>query len=203
MKKISKIIFFSTISLLSVGVLGTSIGFSMAKYETASVADQQVGYKGTAKKSIYLNANIWNVDDPLFYMYCYKSGGSDNEWKLSSKMIMPTIYGNESVFTLFVFEFDNIKYDYFNFVRVNPNGAHIGTWTRDDNPQTVWNSTANIAYSDSVNYYCIEKWDNIANGDGYGHATCGYTSQKLTLRTADPIQLQFTGTYDDSHLNAR
>ena len=130
---------------------------SLAAFSDTKQVTQQAGYAGTLKTSIFFNANIWEVDSPLFYLYAYKgSGGVDPEFISSSKTINPTIGG--VVFTLYVFEYDTVKYDGIIFARINPSGANVPSFTTNDNPQTLWNQTSNITYSSSYNYYCIDGW---------------------------------------------
>lgn len=195
LNKTRKALLFTSIGVLSLGVIGTGVGLTIAKYSTSEKANQPIGYQGKLTSvSIFLNANIWDVDGAIMYMYAYNN--TSNEWIQPTKVINPTI--DAVTFNLYVFRYDPAVYDHFNLVRVNPDGDYIGTW--DWTNHSVWNATKAIAYSDSVNYYCIEKWDNIANGDGYGHATCGFTTHTLTLDGSD--NLVFTGTYDASNLNS-
>ncbi len=203
MANTKKIVLFASIGLLSVGVVGAGAGVSFAKYTSTKKASQSIGYQGKlTAKSIFLNANIWDIDDAIMYLYAYDSTNEAtvNAWIQPSKVINPTI--NSTTFNLYVFQYDPDIYNHFNFVRVNPNGAHIGEWNWNDSPQTVWNATKAISFTSetTINYYCIEKWDNINDGDGYGHKTCGFTTNTLGLDGSN--NLIFTGTHSDANLNS-
>ena len=160
-----------TISLFALSaVLGAS-SLAMATITYSAFVDtkqvaQQAGYSGSVKESIFLNANIWEVDSPIYYMYAFKNGGAATEWLPVSKTITPVI--NDVHFTMYVFEFATVKYDRFNFVRINPNSNQtIPSF------EAKWNQTADITYSGSVNYYCITDWN------GGGNST--YTTHHLSV----------------------
>lgn len=144
------------LSCLSAAALAMS-SYTVAAFSDTKQVEQQAGYSGTLKTSIFLNANVWEVDNPVYYLYAFKNaGGVDPEWIHSSKTINPTI--NDVIFTMYVFEFDAIKYDRIVFARMNPNGANVPSFTTNDDPKTLWNQTENITYSSSINYYCITGW---------------------------------------------
>ena len=199
--RVKKTILFTTIGILTLGVIGTGVGLTVAKYTSSKKANQAIGYQGKlTEASIFFNANIWDIDGAIMYLYAYDNDNPStvNAWIQPTRVINPTI--DSVTFNMYIFRYDPAVYDHFNFVRVNPSGPAIGTW--DWTNHTVWNCTKPIEFTESttVNYYCIEKWDNVANGDGHGHATCGFTTH--TISADGSGNLSFTGTYSEANLNS-
>lgn len=172
MRKGTKALFLSLI-WSGVASLSLGVGITYANYKTAASITQQAGYQGKlSQTSIFLNANIWEVDNAVFYMY----DDREDVWHLPEKTIHPTIGG--TTFTLYVFLMNGIIEDGVNivFARVNPNGAHMPVdgentgWYFTDNPKTIWNQTDNIYYAQmhhddkDYNYYCVNGW---TSGTGY------------------------------------
>ncbi|MBO4667826.1 MAG: hypothetical protein J5666_06875 [Bacilli bacterium] len=175
MTKGRKILLFASVGLLTAGI-ATTTAITLAKFTAYSKTDQMSGYQGSVrgkKLSIFLNANVWRVDGAVFYMYAYDSTNADykNIW------IEPTLKDlNETVggtpLRLEVFEFDVYSYDYFIFVRLDPDGD-VPSWS------AKWNQTADIAYKSTYysgnnfkNYFCITNID-----------TSAYTTNTLELNS--------------------
>ena len=194
MKKGSKALLISLISssvaLLSLG----AAGITYANYKTAASVTQQAGYQGKLNQtSIFLNANIWEVDNAIFYMFDNREG----KWHLPEKTIHPTIGG--TTFTLYVYIMNGIIESGANivFARVNPNGSHVpvdGGNTAWDFTDTVWNQTDNIQYaqmyenSKYYNYYCVTGWET---GTGYHNndteKNSGYEKNVLTTNAGGSL----------------
>ena len=187
MLKRNKRILFTALSLLSVSAVISSIGATIAGFSaSAKVMNNGIPSNGLICKTIYFNANIWEVDEPVYYMKRYNSSdGTKLLWVPVSKVITPRIGGVD--FTMYIFQYDeNIKVssvslDRFIFVRFNPSSsklpsklANLNTdltpaeWASSDN---VWNKS-DVISADTKNYYCIEKWDESAANS--------YTSNILT-----------------------
>ena len=155
----------------------TGIGLTLAIYKTGADIDQQTGYLGKFdQESIFFNANIWEKDNALFYLY----NNNANKWIAPTKTINPTI--DETTFTLYVFILENPsaidRSGTLTFMRVNPNGAHVpsdgevvssGAFVLSyftETNKTVWNQTDNFTYDRAYNYYCIPT-NGWASGSGY------------------------------------
>lgn len=191
MTKDKKIFLFASVGLLTLGGIGTGIGFSISGFSATEKNTQLVGVSGendVQKKSIFLNANIWNVSTPLYYLYAFDSSGTNSAiWVQSSRTIAPTI--SSTTFSLTVFVYDTTKYDRFLFARINPDGTNIPRFnevgeTGDDRP--CWNQTNNITFSESINYYCIEGWSDASNSNS------SYKTNTLSLNGSG--NLYFSGS---------
>lgn len=168
--KLAKRIAFLTGSLTI--TVGMSASITYASFAIRADCTQTASYKGELPVSIYLNANIWDTADAIFYLYAFDAISpavpTNQKWIASSKTITPTIRvsGDDVNFKMYVFRLDVLLYPYFLFGRFNPNGANVPSFTDNDNPKSLWNQTIDITYSSSINYYCINAWD-----DGYGKST--------------------------------
>ena len=101
--------------------MGVCLGVSLtiAGYVVVNSFTRTVASGGILKKSIFLNANIWETDNPVYYLNLHNSSSNTYLLKEASKVIYPTI-GNDD-FKLTVFEYDtSAGYDQFQFFRVNP-----------------------------------------------------------------------------------
>lgn len=196
MKTKRKLLLLS-LSTISVVALSLGVTITYANYKTAAAINQQTGYQGKLNQtSIFLNANIWEVDDAVFYMY----DDREDLWHLPEKTIYPTIEGVN--LTLYVFVMNGLIVDGVNivFARVNPNGAHVPVdgentgWYFEDNPKTIWNQTDNITYtqmyadSKYYNYYCVNGW---TSGVGYHNdnkeKNSGYEKNVLTTNAGGSL----------------
>lgn len=178
-----KFLLFASIGVLSLGAIGTTIGFSMAGFADTKSVDRLIGLSGendVQKKSIFLNANIWgSTGDPTYYIDAWKNGDNDShEWVTFSRIVTPTI--NAVDFTMYVFVFDTTKFDRIVFYRMNPNHASLPSY------ESAWNHTCDINFNSGVNYYCIENWDSASYGNS------GYSTNTLSLNQYD--NLYFSGS---------
>ena len=177
--------------LLSLAVsTGVALGVATyAGFSAKALVNPPIASKGSINniKTIYFNANLWDVDEPVIYMKRFDSESSlvSNSmlWVPVTKEIRPNIGGVE--FHFYVFQYDtNVSYSKFKFVRLNPKGTayaaekptlpssltadfEVGEWNKavaktDDN-RVIWNYSKNITYNSNYDYYVIEKWDQSAN----------------------------------------
>ena len=154
-----KLLILSSITLLSVAAASTGI-FTYASFDALGQVTQQVKYSGTLKKSIYLNANVWNVDNPAYYLY----DDINNVWIAPTKYIEQEVYHSDGVghskLELYVFELNvsdttstSAPCTSFNFVRINPNyDGTVPSW------DAKWNQTNDITENANYNYYVINGW---------------------------------------------
>ena len=173
--------------MIAFGVsLSSAIGVSLANYQAVSKVTQLTGYQGKLNQaSIFFNANIWEVDNALFYLYNNTTG----KWIAPTRTITPTIGGTN--FNLYVYVLqDPAKTSSIVFARINPNGRSIpvdGENTAWDfasgDGKTVWNQTDNFTYSASYNYYCIPSggWTSGTYTHNSGEANSSCNKNNLTL----------------------
>ena len=179
---------------LGIGALVLAIGGGTAATFAAFVAqdpvDQQIGYQGLRKKTVFLdtfdgNNSHWsdgrynwdctlsNGSHAIYYMYAFDSSHSSTvfEW-LQGTIVTSPQSGNLAGHYLVAFQFDTTIYNSFNFVRFNPQGTQVPSWVRTDDPQSLWDQTSAQTNNNSINYYFINTSDRSGN-DGYGHDTAG------------------------------
>ena len=171
-------------------VIGGGAAATFAAFVANVPVDQQIGYLGLRKKTMFLdtfdgNESHWtngyyNWDcglsantHAIYYMYAFDSSHSGTvfEW-LQGTIVASPSSGNLKDHYLIAFQFDTTIYNSFNFVRFNPQGTAVPSWVRTDDPQSLWDQTSSQTYNSSVNYYSINTDDRSGN-DGYGHNTAG------------------------------
>lgn len=184
MKKGVKLLLIS-LTTAAVISLPLSIGITYANYKTAAQVTQQTGYQGKLDQvSIFLNANVWEVDSPVYYLYDV----TNDNWLLPEKTINPTI--DSVTFTLYVYALQSPVNNTTQiiFARMNPTGQHINApgFYYNDSPQTCWNQTGNITYSSSVNYYCVTGWHNGV-GTSNGQTNSGVSTNHLTTSAGNLV----------------
>ena len=145
--------------------------------------NQQIGYQGqVTTKPFFLDTNGsgsagWEKDSAIFYVYAYNNAEpSTYKWISEYGTRSGVTISGSGSYTLHVFRIDVNKYDRFNFVRFNPNGANIPSWNREDSPKSLWDQTSAQTYSSSTNYYKVNSSTRIINGDGYGHDTASIST---------------------------
>ena len=193
MKNKIKIVLASLlITLGSFVSLGAVVSY--ANYKAISKVNQLVGYQGALDQtSFFLNANIWEVDNALFYMWDNQHG----KWHAPIKTITPTIGGVNFKLNVFILDGQINASSDIVFVRVNPNGRSIpvdGGSTAWDfeagDGKTIWNQTDNITYAQlhdasplkDYNYYCVDDWTGGVNYHNNGtEKNSGYTKNRLIL----------------------
>ena len=176
MERKNKLALFA-LSILCVGSAVTSVGATFAGFSAKALLSATVGSNGVTDNifTIYFNANIWDKDDPIYFMKRYSSeDGTKLMWIPVSKVISPRI--NDVNFEFSIFQYDTTlsvggkTLDTFIFVRMSPDGANIPTaysttdlsasvWSGSDNPKTVWNKSKVITHNSTYSYYCIDGWD--------------------------------------------
>ena len=149
-----KKILFTSLSIILLGGLLTGLGVTMASFSTKANVGQAVQTNGKIGKFIYLNPNIWEVDNPDYYIYYWNpSNVNDNGWLTPSKK-------TNKGYILFVIE-NYATYSSFKFVRYNPTytPGDASTWNNDHR----WNATVNqtIAGMSTNNLYTINTWETV------------------------------------------
>ena len=177
-----KVILSSIVTSMSVATLG--IGFALGYYKVADSVGQPIGYQGKLNQvSIFLNANIWEADGAIFFMF----NNTEGKWHSPSKTINPVI--NNVTFTMYVFTLESPVdgTTSFTFARVNPDGEHVysegqaAQFYFTDSPRTVWNQVDNLTYSNSVNYYCVKTWKGGTGTHNNDEKNDGVETNHLTL----------------------
>ena len=162
-----RILLFTSIGVLSLGLVGTGVGVSLAAFAAIDRVPQRIGSNGIfndTKKTIFLNpngrddGNSWGSSDPKFYMYVFhrernaqnKDVDTDFTWISSSMTLDTTIGGTHFIMPVFVF--DQTHFTHFGFVRMDPESNSIPSWT------AKWTQTGDISFSSysSKNYYVIK-----------------------------------------------
>ena len=92
---------------------------------------------------IFLNgggSSLWNQSNPLLWIHAYGGNNPDLDMELYNKT------GNYNYVEILK------TYTTCNFVRSNPNGGKVGSWSN------VWNQTSNITIPSDKNCYVISGW---------------------------------------------
>lgn len=189
-------------SFLCVSGIVATTGITLAGFSAKTLVNRTVGVAGKTPNTVYLNANIWEVDNAVYFMKRFNStDGTKLMWIPVSKLITPTVQSVD--FTLHVFEYDtsirvsNLALDKFIFVRMNPNGTHIPTagsttdlpaseW--NETGDTFWNKSKEVTYNSDYAYHCVEKWDE-SQSDSLKKAIVNYNSNRTQI-------VSFTGSID-------
>lgn len=197
---------YTIYSLVAASCISLSIGAGVtyASYQSTKAISQQIGYQGKYDQaSIFFNANIWEVDNAIYYIY----NNSTSKWIAPTRTINPTING--TTFTLYVFVLQSpANTSNIAFMRVNPNGKNVpddGASNFDsakyftETPKTVWNQTDNFTYSTSYNYYVIpnDSWTNGTYSHNGNEKNSGCKKNNLALNGNG--DLYFTGS--DSNIS--
>lgn len=184
-------------SLLTLGCLASGVAVSYANYKATELSRQSVGYSGKLDQmSIFFNANIWEVDNALFFLYNNTTG----KWVAPTRTINPTIGGTNFTLHVFVLQAPTSTNNIV-FARVNPNGRSIPVdgqntaWDFEDGDgKTIWNQTDNFTFSTSYNYYCIP-------GGGWKTGTYKHNNNTEENSGCKKNNLTLSGTtlsFDDS-----
>ena len=150
--------------LCSVCLTFAAIGFTYAGYVTVADITRTIAAGTKPKKSIFLNANIWETDSPTYFMYVKKDSGASTRIEVS-KRISPTIGGVK--FNLCVFEYDDVANNKLMFQRFNSRYyGETATLSGDASAYKILSSgTNNWTYGTGVALYQDEKDNNhyVAN----------------------------------------
>ncbi len=190
-------IIIASIALTAGVALSLGAGFTYAKYKTEERVNQITGYKGGLNQmSVFLNANIWEKDDALFYLY----NNTTSKWVAPTRTINPTISGTTYNLHVFVIQAPASTSNIV-FARVNPNGAQIPVdgentpwhFTAGDT-KTIWNQTDNFTFETSYNYYVIptDSWTSGTYSHNNGEKNSGCKKNNLALNNSG--NLYFTGS---------
>lgn len=154
--KIITILGLTSISLLSVGAVGTYAAFSRTK-----TVGQTISVRGSC---IFLKPGVWDADGAIFYLYSFDSSNtSDYAWSTAGV----------ASGSLYAFTYPTNAHASHNkliFARINPNGANIPSFRKDDSPKTLWNQTADLDMptGNSVVYSITDWGTDVATGEWIG-----------------------------------
>lgn len=96
---------------------------------------------GIQAKTIYLNANIWDVDGPAFYVHSWQTG-ADGSSDLRMSQVAGSIYSVDIP----------AAHDSVIFMRVNPSSGNF-------NWEYVWNQTNDLLLGEWGDCFKITCWD--------------------------------------------
>lgn len=161
MKK-RKIILISSISLIGASII-VSGSITLAGYVATSHVTQTTSTLGRAKTSIFLNADFWDTDSPVYVMHVWKDGGSGS-------LARDLLASKQNIAGYYVFEFDTTIYDRLIFYRCDPTDFNLSSLT-------IWNQTDNITYTygQSTNLFTINSWKISSSNTHSGYTLTTYS----------------------------
>lgn len=169
----------SSLFICSVSLICATVSLTYAGYVTVADVTRTILAGTKPKKSIFLNANIWETDTPTYFMYARLNSGESTRIEVS-KRISPTIGGTK--FNLAVFEYDDVAYDEIMFQRFNSRYyGETATLSQDASIYKVVSSGQSWNYSTAPVFYQDEKDNNhyVAN-----HVTLAANEQLLVRDAA-------------------